>query len=104
MTRTASRTKHDEKRWIPRREQVANTSALASALGVSPVVAGVLAARGVEDESSARALLRPSHEQLHDPNLMLGMRESVARVLRAVETGERILIYGDYDVLYTRFI
>ncbi|HZT58293.1 MAG TPA: single-stranded-DNA-specific exonuclease RecJ [Pyrinomonadaceae bacterium] len=98
MTRTASRTKTEGKRWTARREQGAGADALASALGVSPVVAGVLAARGVEDERAARALLRPSHEQLHDPNLMLGMRESVARVLRAVDAGERILIYGDYDV------
>ncbi|HST53575.1 MAG TPA: single-stranded-DNA-specific exonuclease RecJ [Pyrinomonadaceae bacterium] len=98
MTRTASRGKPDAKRWTARRENSALASSLASSLGVSHVVAGVLAARGVEDEGAARALLHPSHEQLHDPNLMLGMRESVARVLRATEAGERILIYGDYDV------
>jgi single-stranded-DNA-specific exonuclease len=62
------------------------------------VVASVLAARGVETEETARALLKPSLEQLHDPFLMLGMRESVERVLRAVDSGERILVYGDYDV------
>jgi single-stranded-DNA-specific exonuclease len=98
MTKTASRRKTDEKRWAARRDTAADAGALAAALGVSPVVAGVLAARGVEDERTARALLRPSHEQLHDPYLMLGMRESVERVLRALDTGERILIYGDYDV------
>jgi single-stranded-DNA-specific exonuclease len=98
MTKTASRRKTDEKRWAARRKHAADAAALAADLGVSPVVAGVLAARGVVDETSARALLRPSREQLHDPNLMLGMRESVARVLRAVDAGERILIYGDYDV------
>jgi single-stranded-DNA-specific exonuclease len=100
MTTIASRTRvPDERRWTPRRaEGVAFPVALASTLGVSGVVASVLAARGVETEASARALLKPSLEQLHDPFLMLGMRESVGRVLRAVDSGERILIYGDYDV------
>jgi single-stranded-DNA-specific exonuclease len=98
MTRTASRRKPDEKRWIPRSEHAVGAGNLASALGVSPVIAGVLAARGVETEEAARALLHPSLEQLHDPHLMLGMKESVTRVLRAVDAGERILIYGDYDV------
>jgi single-stranded-DNA-specific exonuclease len=87
-----------ERRWLLRPDSNGRARALAEALGVSTVVAGVLAARGVETEESARALLRPSLEQLHDPSLMLGMREAVARVLRALDAGERILIYGDYDV------
>src|SRR3954447_10382377 len=100
MTTPASRTRvTDARRWTPRREpDAASPRALANALGISEVVASVLAARGVEDETAARSLLRPSLEQLHDPFLMLGMRESVARVLRAVDSGERILVYGDYDV------
>ncbi|MET0623398.1 MAG: single-stranded-DNA-specific exonuclease RecJ [Pyrinomonadaceae bacterium] len=101
MTPTQSRARAVERRWIPRREAAADASALASAAGVSGlsgVVAGVLAARGVGSAEEARALLNPSLEQLHDPYLMLGMREAVARVLRAVDAGERILVYGDYDV------
>ena len=100
MTTPASSTRLQEaRRWAPRRApDAANPRALADALGVSEVIASVLAARGVEDEAAARTLLRPSLEQLHDPFLMLGMREAVGRVLRAVDAGERILIYGDYDV------
>ena len=71
---------------------------LAQTLGVSPVVAGVLVARGLTQAEEAAKLLRPSLDQLHDPALMLGMRDAVARVLRAADAGERILIYGDYDV------
>jgi len=98
MTKTASRVKAVERRWVPRRETAGDTAPLAAAAGVSEVVAGVLAARGVESAEEARTLLSPSSKQLHDPYLMKGMRESVARVLRAVDAGERILIYGDYDV------
>jgi single-stranded-DNA-specific exonuclease len=98
MTKTASRVEAVERRWVPRREAAGDADALAASAGVSDVVAGVLAARGVESAEEARTLLSPSLEQLHDPYLMKGMREAVARVLRAVDARERILIYGDYDV------
>jgi single-stranded-DNA-specific exonuclease len=97
-TKTASVTKPGARRWVVRGEDTGAARSLAGSLGVSPVVAGVLAARGVASEDSARALLSPSLAQLHDPYLMLGMRAAAARVLRAVDAGERILIYGDYDV------
>jgi single-stranded-DNA-specific exonuclease len=98
MTVPVTRAMTVERRWVPRREAAKDPSRLAETAVLSAVVAGVLAARGVESEEDARALLSPSLEQLHDPYLMLGMRESVARVLRAVDAGERILVYGDYDV------
>lgn len=98
MTGTVTRARAAERRWVPRRPAHEPPAGLAASAGVSEIVAGVLAARGVETEREARALLGPSLEQLHDPFLMLGMRASVARVLRAVDAGERILVYGDYDV------
>jgi single-stranded-DNA-specific exonuclease len=85
-------------RWRVRDYDRARAQQLTSALGLSPTVAGLLAARGVADVDEARRLLEPSYDQLHDPSLMLGMTEAVARVLRAVDAGERILVYGDYDV------
>jgi single-stranded-DNA-specific exonuclease len=98
MTGTVTRAGTVERRWVPRRAATKDPSRPAPDFGVSEVVAGVLAARGVETVESARALLEPALEQLHDPFLMLGMRAAAERVLRAVDAGERILIYGDYDV------
>ncbi|MDT7687463.1 MAG: single-stranded-DNA-specific exonuclease [Acidobacteriota bacterium] len=98
MMKTESRRRADSRRWVKRRESSEAARKLARATGVSEIVAGVLAARGIETEDEARSLLHPSLAQLHDPYLMFGMREAVARVLRAVDAGERILIYGDYDV------
>lgn len=86
------------KRWIVRDTDPHRAAALAASLGVSPIVAGLLMARGCADDLSAQKFLRPSPEQLHDPFLMLGMRKAVARLLRAIDAGERILVYGDYDV------
>jgi len=86
------------KLWDVRGYDAARAEALAAPLGVSPIVAGLLAARGVSTEEAARQVLHPSFDQLHDPSLMLGMSDAAARVLRAVDAGEQILIYGDYDV------
>ena len=71
---------------------------LAAALSLSPIVAGLLVARGYQDVNSAQAFLNPSLDQLHDPILMRGMSEAVERLLRAIDDHEPILIYGDYDV------
>jgi single-stranded-DNA-specific exonuclease len=86
------------KRWKVRGQDPQLTASLAQVLGVSPVVASLLVARGFADETLARAFLNPSYDQLHEPHLMLGMREAVARLLYAIEHAEPILIYGDYDV------
>jgi single-stranded-DNA-specific exonuclease len=86
------------KRWTVRRHDAAAAASLASVLGVSPILAALLINRGYADERAARAFLSPTYDQLHEPYLMLGMREAVARVKHAIETNEPILIYGDDDV------
>lgn len=86
------------KRWIVREQEPLRVASLASVLGVSQTVAALLISRGCIDELSARSFLHPSYDQLHDPYLMLGMGEAVARLLRAIDNSERILVYGDYDV------
>jgi single-stranded-DNA-specific exonuclease len=71
---------------------------LGAELGVQPLTAKVLASRGFTDAESAAIFLSPSIEHLHDPYLLAGMKEAVARLRRAIEQREKILIYGDYDV------
>jgi single-stranded-DNA-specific exonuclease len=86
------------KRWIVRDFDHASASELSVALGLSPIVAGLLVARGYQDLDSARAFLNPSLDQLHDPFLMRGMSDAVKRLLHAIDSQQPILIYGDYDV------
>ena len=86
------------KRWIVREQDAQRVASLARVLAVSPTVAALLVSRGCGDEQAARNFLKPAYDQLHDPDLMLGMSEAVPRVLRAIEQGEPILVYGDYDV------
>ncbi len=54
--------------------------------------------RGVKTFEQAKQFFRPSLADLHDPFLMDGMELAVERAMRAVETKERLAIYGDYDV------
>ena len=86
------------KKWILRPLDKAVASHLASELNLSPIVAGLLTARGYTDRAGAENFLKPSLEQLHDPFLMKGMPEAVNRLLRAIDHQEPVLIYGDYDV------
>src|SRR5580693_1828844 len=85
-------------RWlIPPTDPQAIRS-LASELGVQPVTASVLVGRGLTDPDAARRFLTPDLGHLHDPMLLTGMREAVARIKKAIQAKEKILIYGDYDV------
>src|SRR5258708_18418813 len=90
--------KRFSRRWIVRQPDTSRAAELAAALGVSPIVAGLLVARGYQNLDSAKAFLNPSLDQLHDPFLMVGMSDAVTRLLRAIDNREPILIYGDYDV------
>ncbi|MBE9528574.1 MAG: single-stranded-DNA-specific exonuclease RecJ, partial [Proteobacteria bacterium] len=71
---------------------------LSEALGVSPVVAALLVRRGMTDVGSASAFLSPDIKDLHDPMKLTGMARAAERLAAAVIEGERIALYGDYDV------
>lgn len=88
-----------ECKWIIReqadREKVER---LAAEVGIDKVLAELLVKRGVESFEEARAFFRPDLKALHDPFLMKDMDKAVERLHKAITSGERIRIYGDYDV------
>lgn len=71
---------------------------LADALSVDAVIASLLVQRGIETYEDAKVFFRPKLEDLHDPYLMKDMDKAVQRIERAIEAGENILVFGDYDV------
>ncbi len=89
-------------RWIlppPLGPQEATlATALAAELGCPPSLAGILARRGMADPSQAADFLSPKLKRLSDPFLLPQMRAAVERTLAAIDAGERIVLYGDYDV------
>ncbi|MEK3766513.1 MULTISPECIES: single-stranded-DNA-specific exonuclease RecJ [unclassified Solibacillus] len=70
---------------------------LSSQLNISSIAAKILIARGCEDSEQAASLLKIDESQYHDPFLMAGMEEAITRIEEALENGEKILVYGDYD-------
>ena len=88
-----------EKKWVLREGADAGVvRQLSSELGVDPVLAELLVQRGVYTFEQARAFFRPNLADLHDPFLMADMDKAVERVHDAIISGEKILVYGDYDV------
>lgn len=85
-------------RWKLREADEAAVSRLSSEAGLSPLMARMLAGRGVRTAEEARAYLSPQLAHLHSPYLMSGMQAAVERLDAAIARKEKILIYGDYDV------
>lgn len=88
-----------QKRWVER--EIADPEAiqqLQSALQIDQVLTSILVQRGVRSFEEARQYFRPQLEHLHDPFLMKDMDKAIDRIEKALAEGEKILIYGDYDV------
>ena len=71
---------------------------LARQLGAPELMGQLLYNRGVSEASAARSFLRPSLHDLADPGRLPGVKEAVQRIRRAAAGGEKIVLYGDYDV------
>lgn len=71
---------------------------LKTTLNVSPLVANLLAQRGITTFNQAKKFFRPELADLYNPYLMKDMDKAVARIEKAIATNERILVFGDYDV------
>ena len=87
-----------QKRWVIRDADTEAVERLQQALNIPAALAMLLVQRGITTFEDARRFFRPSLEHLHDPFLMKDMDKAVDRILRALRSHERILIYGDYDV------
>ncbi len=85
-------------RWLLPQIAAGRAERLSETLNISLLAARVLAGRGFDDPDSARRFLAPSLDNLHDPDLMLGMSSALERLRRAISEREKILLYGDYDV------
>ncbi|MBO8481847.1 single-stranded-DNA-specific exonuclease RecJ [Muribaculum sp. An289] len=87
------------KKWVLKRpEDPEIVGRLSTELGIDRVLAELLVQRGITTFEAAREFFRPDLSRLHDPFLMKDMDKAVARLGKAVSEGEKILVYGDYDV------
>ncbi len=86
-------------KWVLKPEaETDNINRLVSELNVDPKIAELLVIKGIYTFEAARDFFRPKLEKLHSPFLMKDMDLAVSRIIKAIETEEKIMVYGDYDV------
>ncbi|NGP87351.1 single-stranded-DNA-specific exonuclease RecJ [Fodinibius halophilus] len=86
-------------RWVyAEPEQEETVSTLQEQLGVSEKIAHLLALRGIDSYDKAKSFFRPELAKIHDPFLMKDMDKATERLAKAIREGQKILVYGDYDV------
>lgn len=86
------------KRWKILSASRQKIDLLQPSLKISPVICRILIQRGIETFEQAKHFFRPELKDLHDPWLMKDMDKAVERIIRAVNSHEKILVFGDYDV------
>ncbi|MGY8987315.1 MAG: single-stranded-DNA-specific exonuclease RecJ [Flavobacteriales bacterium] len=87
-----------EKKWTLQKSDENLVENLSAELKVNKIVAHLLVLRGISTYDQAEKFFRPDIKDLHDPFLMKGMKDAVDRIELALKKGEKILVYGDYDV------
>ncbi len=74
------------------------TKKLSEEIGISSTIANLLINRNITSYETAKKYFRPTFEDIHNPFLMNGMYVAVKRIFSAIESKEKIFIFGDYDV------
>ncbi len=87
-----------EKRWTILKADEAAVKSLQESLKIHPVICKILVQRGITNFDNSKQFFRPQLSELHNPWLMKDMEKAVERISAAISTGERILVFGDYDV------
>lgn len=87
-----------EKRWTILTPDSQKVAQLQSELKIRSSLCRMFVQRGLTDYESANRFFNPDLDKLHDPCLMKDMKLAVERIMSAIQLGEKILVYGDYDV------
>ena len=86
------------KKWEICKENKNDINKISEENGLSDLISGILASRGIIKKEEVRKFLNPTRNDFHDPFLMPDMNKAVDRIITAIQTQEKTIIYGDYDV------
>ena len=87
-----------QKKFLVKQADNVQVDKLVNALGISELTAKILANRDITDIDAARIFLNPELQDFFDPFLMKDMDAAVDRIITAIKNGEKVCVYGDYDV------
>jgi single-stranded-DNA-specific exonuclease len=87
-----------EKKWVVKPVDQEKLGKLQENLKINPILLELLIQRGIYTYEEAKDFFRPQLDMLHDPFLMKDMDKAVKRIADAIDSNEKILVYGDYDV------
>lgn len=86
-------------KWIYKPEPAEEiVDSISSSIGFGTLESKILVLRDIDNYQKAREFFKPKLEDIHSPFLMADMQKAVERIASAIENGEKILVYGDYDV------
>ena len=85
-------------KWLIKKQDEAAVALIRKQFGFCDAVARVLYNRGLTDKASIESFFDIDIANLHDPLLLADMEKATARINKAVANGEKITVYGDYDV------
>ncbi|NWO13281.1 single-stranded-DNA-specific exonuclease RecJ [Virgibacillus sp.] len=83
--------------WNFIEQEIANVERDNDSLSISPIIEKLLVQRGVTTKQAVSKFLKPDLEDLHSPDKLLSIDKAVKRVKLAIEQGEKLLVFGDYD-------
>jgi single-stranded-DNA-specific exonuclease len=85
------------RRWLVNRTNSEYIEYVSKVASISPVLAQILINRGIKTPSDIHDFLNPRISNLSDPFELTGLKDAVKRIKEAIESGERVLVHGDYD-------
>ena len=84
--------------WTLRRSSARDVELMCQKLGVEPALAEILSSRNISPEDAGSYLAPSLKQHLPDPDILVDMKPAVSRIAHAIRTGEKIGVFGDYDV------
>lgn len=86
------------KKWEYYESNEQKVEEIADKFNISKLLAKILVNRNILENEQIEIFLNPKRNNFHDPFLMPDMEKAVERIIKAIQTKEKVIIYGDYDV------
>ena len=87
-----------QKKWEYKDIDNNRVEEIAKKFNLSNLLASIILSHGIKDDKDIEVFLNPTRNDFHDPYLMPDMEKAVNRIIKAINSNEKVIIYGDYDV------